>query len=137
MGEGKGLSSASRNIKAQRFTALLVFRNTTRTHWDQPWLESQHASFRYSRRQHRFLDDWIAEQRRLRSYQASPSQLHQVCNPSEMENNMKNLNYKQISMAVTGLLVTWQATNFSLNYRAVLSAVIASGLAGANTQKKA
>jgi hypothetical protein len=54
-----------------------------------------------------------------------------------MENNMKNLNYKQISMAITGLLVTWQATNFSLNYRAVLSAVIASGLAGANTQKKA
>lgn len=49
---------------------------------------------------------------------------------------MKNLNYKQITMAITGLLVTWQATNFSLNYRAVLSAVIASGLAGAPVSKK-
>jgi hypothetical protein len=53
-----------------------------------------------------------------------------------MEKHMK-LNYKAVSMAVTGLLVTWQATNFSLNYRAILSAVIASGLAGANTTKKA
>jgi len=52
------------------------------------------------------------------------------------ENTMKNLNYKQITMAITGLLVTWQATNFSLNYRAVLSAVIASGLAGAPVTKK-
>jgi len=137
MGKVKGLSSASSYIKAQRFTALLVLRNTTRTHWDQPWLESQHASFRYCRRQYLEFHDRIAKPGRLRSYQAPPSQLHQVCNPSEMENNMKNLNYKQISMAVTGLLVTWQATNFSLNYRAVLSAVIASGLAGANTQKKA
>ena len=50
---------------------------------------------------------------------------------------MKSINYKAVTMAVTGLLVTWQATNFSLNYRAVLGAVIASGLAGANTSKKA
>ena len=38
-------------------------------------------------------------------------------------------------MALTGLLITWQATNFSLNYRAILSSVIASGLAGASTHK--
>jgi hypothetical protein len=49
---------------------------------------------------------------------------------------MKNLTIKQLAMAVTGLLVTWQATNFSLDYRAVLSAVIASGLAGANPSSK-
>ena len=50
---------------------------------------------------------------------------------------MNKINPKALIMAVTGLLVTWQATNFSLDYRAVLSAVIASGLAGANTSKKA
>ena len=50
---------------------------------------------------------------------------------------MKNLNYKQITMAITGLLVTWQATNFSLNYRAVLGSIVASGLAGASTTTKA
>ena len=50
---------------------------------------------------------------------------------------MKNVNYKQASMVIIGLLVTWQATNFSLNYRAILSSIIASGLAGANTAPKA
>lgn len=54
-----------------------------------------------------------------------------------MENLMKNINYKQASMVIIGLLVTWQATNFSLNYRAILSSIIASGLAGANTTPKA
>jgi hypothetical protein len=38
---------------------------------------------------------------------------------------------KQILMAITGFLVTWQATNFDLDYRAMLSSFIASGLAGA------
>jgi hypothetical protein len=38
---------------------------------------------------------------------------------------------KQILMAITGFLVTWQATNFDLDYRAMLSSLIASGLAGA------
>jgi hypothetical protein len=38
---------------------------------------------------------------------------------------------KQILMAITGFLVTWQATNFDLDYRAMLSSVIACGLAGA------
>jgi hypothetical protein len=48
---------------------------------------------------------------------------------------MKSINIKKIGMALTGLLITWQATNFSLNYRAILSSVIASGLAGASTHK--
>ena len=52
-----------------------------------------------------------------------------------MEITMKKINFKQIGMALTGLLITWQATNFSLNYRAILSSVIASGLAGASTHK--
>lgn len=34
-------------------------------------------------------------------------------------------------MAITGFLVTWQATNFDLDYRAMLSSFIACGLAGA------
>ena len=56
-----------------------------------------------------------------------------------MEGNnlmLKKLNYKSATMAVMGLLVTWQATNFSLNYRAVVSALIASGLAGTGTAPK-
>jgi hypothetical protein len=49
---------------------------------------------------------------------------------------MKKIDTKQILMAITGFLVTWQATNFELDYRAVLSSVVASGLAGAGTKKK-
>jgi len=47
----------------------------------------------------------------------------------------KNLNSRQVLLAVTGFLVTWQATNFDLDYRAVLSSIIASGLAGASPKK--
>lgn len=50
---------------------------------------------------------------------------------------MNKINTKQILMAVTGFLVTWQATNFDLDYRAVLSSIIASGLAGAGNKKVA
>jgi len=49
---------------------------------------------------------------------------------------MKKIDAKQVLMAITGFLVTWQATNFELDYRAVLSSVVASGLAGAGTKKK-
>ena len=49
---------------------------------------------------------------------------------------MKKLNIKQVFMAITGFLVTWQATNFDLDYRAILSSIIASGLAGAAPKKK-
>lgn len=47
----------------------------------------------------------------------------------------KKLNSRQVLMAITGFLVTWQATNFDLDYRAVLSSIIASGLAGASPKK--
>ena len=47
----------------------------------------------------------------------------------------KKLDSKQVLMALTGFLVTWQATNFDLDYRSILSAVIASGLAGMHPKK--
>lgn len=50
---------------------------------------------------------------------------------------MKKIDSKQVLMALTGFLVTWQATNFDLDYRAILSSLIASGLAGAAPKKKA
>jgi len=50
---------------------------------------------------------------------------------------MKKIDSKQVLMALTGFLVTWQATNFDLDYRAVLSSLVASGLAGAAPKKKA
>lgn len=50
---------------------------------------------------------------------------------------MKKVDSKQLLMALTGFLVTWQATNFDLDYRAVLSSLVASGLAGAAPKKKA
>lgn len=49
---------------------------------------------------------------------------------------MKKLDTKQVLMAITGFLVTWQATNFDLDYRAILSSLVASGLAGAAPKKK-
>ena len=50
---------------------------------------------------------------------------------------MKKVDTKQVLMALTGFLVTWQATNFDLDYRAILSSLVASGLAGAAPKKKA
>ena len=50
---------------------------------------------------------------------------------------MKKIDSKQVIMAITGFLVTWQATNFDLDYRAILSSLVASGLAGAAPKKKA
>lgn len=49
---------------------------------------------------------------------------------------MKKVDTKQVLMALTGFLVTWQATNFDLDYRAILSSLVASGLAGAAPKKK-
>jgi hypothetical protein len=37
--------------------------------------------------------------------------------------------------ALTGFLVTWQATGFDLDYRSILSSIIASGVAGASPKK--
>lgn len=49
---------------------------------------------------------------------------------------MKKIDSKQVMMALAGFLVTWQATNFDLDYRAILSSIVASGLAGATPKKK-
>ena len=43
---------------------------------------------------------------------------------------------KQVAMAATGFLVTWQATNFDLHYRVMLSCVVSLLLAGGNPKKK-
>lgn len=45
------------------------------------------------------------------------------------------LDSKQIMMGITGFLVCWQATNFDLDYRSMLSAIIAAGLSGSNGKK--
>lgn len=42
---------------------------------------------------------------------------------------------KQIFMGLTGFLVCWQATNFELDYRSILSSIVAMGLSGANGKK--
>ena len=49
---------------------------------------------------------------------------------------MKNICQAQVWMAVTGFLVTWQATGFDLDYRTVLSSVVSSLLAGKGMGKK-
>jgi hypothetical protein len=46
------------------------------------------------------------------------------------------LTSKQIAMALTGFLVTWQATNFDLNYRVMLSSAVSLLLAGGNPTPK-
>ena len=45
------------------------------------------------------------------------------------------INQKQVMFALTGFLVTWQATGFDLDYRSILSSIIASGVAGASPKK--
>ena len=42
---------------------------------------------------------------------------------------------KQVIMGITGFLVCWQATNFDLDYRSILSALVAAGLSGSNGKK--
>jgi len=48
---------------------------------------------------------------------------------------MKKIDSKQALMALTGFLVTWQATGFDLDHKAILSSILASGLAGAGGKK--
>ena len=49
---------------------------------------------------------------------------------------MKKVDIKNFSKGALALLVAWQATDFALDYKAILSAVIVAGLAGTNTKKK-
>lgn len=50
---------------------------------------------------------------------------------------MNNALVRQIAMGVVGFLVTWQATNFALDYRAVLSSIVSFALGGASPKKTA
>jgi hypothetical protein len=50
---------------------------------------------------------------------------------------MNNTLVRQIAMGVVGFLVTWQATNFALDYRAVLSSIVSFALGGASPKKTA
>lgn len=43
---------------------------------------------------------------------------------------------KQVLWGLTSFLVTWQATNFDLDYRSVLSSIVTLLLAGGNPKKK-
>jgi hypothetical protein len=45
------------------------------------------------------------------------------------------LTSKQVMFGATGFLVTWQATNFALDYRVILSCVVSLLIAGGNPGK--
>lgn len=45
------------------------------------------------------------------------------------------LNSKQVMFGATGFLVTWQATNFALDYKVILSCVVSLLIAGGNPSK--
>ena len=44
-------------------------------------------------------------------------------------------NFKPALFAILAFLATWQATDFSLDYRAVLGAIVAAGLGYASPKK--
>lgn len=43
----------------------------------------------------------------------------------------------QLTKGLGALLICWQASNFDLNYRSILGAVIVAYFAGSNTKPKA
>jgi hypothetical protein len=45
-------------------------------------------------------------------------------------------NHKQISLAAIAFLAAWQATDFALDYRAVLGAVVAASMGAMNPNAK-
>ena len=46
------------------------------------------------------------------------------------------INYKQLSLAAIAFLAAWQATDFALDYRAVLGAVVAASMGAMNPNAK-
>ena len=50
---------------------------------------------------------------------------------------MNNPVIRQIALGLVGFLVTWQATNFALDYRAVLSSIVSFAVGGASPKKTA
>ena len=51
-------------------------------------------------------------------------------------NLMRSFNYKQVSLAAIAFLAAWQATDFALDYRAVLGAVVAASMGAMNPNVK-
>lgn len=49
---------------------------------------------------------------------------------------MQSFNYKQLSLAAIAFLAAWQATDFALDYRAVLGAVVAASMGAMNPSVK-
>ena len=45
---------------------------------------------------------------------------------------MQSFNHKQFSLAAIAFLAAWQATDFALDYRAVLGAVVAASMGAMN-----
>ena len=45
-------------------------------------------------------------------------------------------NHKQVSLAAIAFLAAWQATDFDLDYRAVLGAVVAASIGAINPNAK-
>ena len=48
----------------------------------------------------------------------------------------KSFNHKQFSLAAIAFLAAWQATDFALDYRAVLGAVVAASMGAMNPNVK-
>ena len=49
---------------------------------------------------------------------------------------MQSFNHKQFSLAAIAFLAAWQATDFALDYRAVLGAVVAASMGAMNPNAK-
>jgi len=49
---------------------------------------------------------------------------------------MQSFNYKQLSIAAIAFLAAWQETDFALDYRAVLGAVVAASMGAMNPNAK-
>ena len=49
---------------------------------------------------------------------------------------MKNLNHKAALMGLIAFLAAWQATDFALDYRAVLGAIVAASMGAMNPNAK-
>jgi hypothetical protein len=61
---------------------------------------------------------------------------HQLLRKQQKMNLMQSFNYKQLSLAAIAFLAAWQATDFALDYRAVLGAVVAASMGAMNPNAK-
>jgi hypothetical protein len=49
---------------------------------------------------------------------------------------MQSFNHKQVLLAAIAFLAAWQSTDFALDYRAVLGAVVAASMGAMNPNAK-